>query len=111
MRKDTRFRRPERQEIESRLPAGTLADPQALGIWNLCLQADDPSEVAHWYRSYRDSEHCSVPRGHLRSMRDAMITAMREANREDPNPRKEKKAGVHYDRGHLHSSPGIRKGA
>jgi hypothetical protein len=111
MRKDTRFRRPERQEIESRLPAGTLADPQALGIWNLCLQADDPSEVAHWYRSYRDSSHCSVPRKDLRAMRDAMINAMREANREDPNPRKEKKAGVHYDRGHLHSSPGIRKGA
>jgi hypothetical protein len=29
-------------------------------------------------------------------MRDTMITAMREANRQDPNPRKEKKAGVHY---------------
>ena len=111
MRKDTRFRRPERQEIESRLPAGTLADPQALGIWNMMLQCDDPSDVSHKYRSYRDSKQCSVPRQHLRSMRDTMITAMREANREDPNPRKEKKAGVHYDRGHLHNSPGIRKGA
>ena len=96
MRKDTRFRRPERHEIESRLPSGVLRDPQALGIWNLCLQADDPSEVAHWYRSYRDSPHCSVPRENLRSMRDTMITAMREANREDPNPRKEKKKGIHY---------------
>ena len=111
MRKDTRFRRPERQEIESRLPAGTLADPQAMGIWNMMLRGDDPSDVAHTYRMYRDSKHCSVPRQHLRSMRDTMITAMREANREDPNPRKEKKAGVHYDRGHLHNSPGIRKGA
>ena len=96
MRKDTRFRRPERHEIESRLPSGVLRDPQALGIWNLCLQADDPSEVAHWYRSYRDSPHCTVPREHLRSMRDTMITAMREANRQDPNPRKEKKKGIHY---------------
>jgi len=96
MRKDTRFRRPERQDIESRLPAGSLANAQALGVWNLCLQADDPSEVAHWYRSYRDSDHCSVPREHLRAMRDTMITAMRESNREDPNPRKEKKKGKHY---------------
>lgn len=96
MRKDTRFRRPERQEIESRLPAGTLSNPQALGIWNMMLQADDPSDVAHKYRSYRDSSYCSVPREHLRSMRDTMITAMRESNRQDPNPRKEKKAGVHY---------------
>jgi hypothetical protein len=111
MRKDTRFRRPDRQDIESRLPAGTLGDSQALGIWNMMLQCDDPSDVAHKYRSYRDSSYCSVPREQLRSMRDAMITAMREANHQDPNPRKEKKAGVHYNRGHLHSSPEIRKGA
>jgi hypothetical protein len=26
-----------------------------------------------------------------------MITAMREANKQDPNPRKEKKKGKHYD--------------
>jgi hypothetical protein len=96
MRKDTRFARPDRTEIESRLPPGTLSDAQALGIWNLCLQADDPSEVAHWYRSYRDSNHCSVPRQKLRAMRDTMITAMRESNRQDSKPRKEKKAGVHY---------------
>ena len=111
MRKDTRFRRPDRQDIESRLPAGTLGDSQALGIWNMMLQCDDPSDVAHKYRSYRDSSYCSVPREQLRSMRDAMITAMREANHQDPKPRKEKKAGVLYNRGHLHSSPGIRKGA
>jgi hypothetical protein len=98
MRKDTRFARPERAEIESKLPPGTLSDPQALGVWNLCLQADDPSEVSHLYRSFRDSQHCSVPRKSLRAMRDTMIESMREANRKDPKPRKEKKAGVHYDR-------------
>lgn len=96
MRKDTRFRRPERQEIESKLPAGTLANAQALGVWNMMLQCDDPSDVAHKYRSYRDSNHCSVPREHLRSMRDTMITAMREANKQDPKPRLEKKKGKHY---------------
>jgi len=96
MRKDTRFRRPERHLIESRLPPGTLSDPQALGIWNMMLRASDPSEVSHYYRSYRDSEHCSVARPRLRAMRDAMITAMREENQKDPHPRKEKKAGIHY---------------
>jgi hypothetical protein len=30
-------------------------------------------------------------------MRDAMINAMREENRKDSHPRKEKKKGVHYD--------------
>jgi hypothetical protein len=96
MRRDTRFRRPERQEIESRLPPGTLADSQALGVWNMMLQCDDPSDVAHKYRSYRDSDHCSVSKEHLRAMRDAMITSMREENRKDPSPRKEKKKGTHY---------------
>jgi hypothetical protein len=97
MRKDTRFRRPERHEIESKLPPGILSNPQALGVWNMVLRADDPSEVSHTYRSYRDSAHCAVPKEHLRSMRDTMITAMREANRQDPVPRKEKKKGVHYN--------------
>ena len=97
MRKDTRFRRPERHEIESRLPAGTLADSQALGIWNMMLQCDDPSDVSHKYRTYRDSNYCSVPVGTLRTMRDTMIQAMREENRKDDKPRKEKKKGVHYD--------------
>jgi hypothetical protein len=96
MRKDTRFRRPERHEIESRLPGGVLKDPQALGVWNMMLQNDDPSDVSHTYRNFRDSEHCTVPRQHLRAMRDTMITAMREANREDTKPRKEKKKGTHY---------------
>jgi hypothetical protein len=44
-------------------------------------------------------------------MRDTMITAMREANKKDPNPRKEKQAGVHYDKQHLHSGPTLRKGS
>jgi hypothetical protein len=97
VRKDTRFKRPDRMEIESRLPAGTLADAQALGVWNLMLQSDDPSEVAHRYRSYRDSDHCSVSKDKLRSMRDAMITSMREENKKDAKPRKEKKKGIHYN--------------
>ena len=97
MRKDTRFARPDRAEIESKLSPGTLSDAQALGVWNLMLQNDDPSDVSHTYRSFRDSPHCTVPREKLREMRDAMVTAMREANRNDPKPRKEKKSGVHYD--------------
>ena len=96
MRKDTRFRRPERHEIESQLPSGILKDPQALGVWNMMLQNDDPSDVAHTYRSFRDSKHCSVPREHLRAMRDRMIECMREENRKDSHPRLEKKKGKHY---------------
>lgn len=98
MRKDTRFARPPREEIEAKLPPGTLADAEALGIFNLMLQSDDPSEVAYRYRSYRDSSHCTVPKDRLRKMRDAMITSMREANKQDSNPRKHKQAGVHYDK-------------
>ncbi len=111
MRKDTRFARPDRADLESRLPPGSLADAQALGVWNMILAADDPSEVARWYRTYRDSEHCTVPKEKLRAMRDTMIQSMREANRQDPNPRKEKKAGVHYERPDMHSRPATRKGA
>jgi hypothetical protein len=96
MRKDTRFKRPDRQEIESRLPPGTLADAQALGVWNMMLQCDDPSDVSHKYRSYRDSDYCTVPRERLRAMRDTMITAMREGNKTDLSPRTEKKKGKHY---------------
>lgn len=110
MRRDTRFARPERADIESRLPPGTLSDPQALGIWNMILQSDDPSEVSRWYRSYRDSDHCAVPKEKLRAMRDTMITSMREANRADSNPRKEKKRGVHYD-GHNNGHQRPRTGA
>ena len=111
MRKDTRFARPEQSELTAKLPAGCLSDAQSLGIWNLMTRCDDPSDVAHMYRSYRDSNHCTVPREKLRAMRDTMVTAMREANKKDPNPRKEKQAGVHYDRGHLYNAPTLRKGA
>jgi hypothetical protein len=96
MRKDTRFARPDRAEIESKLPPGILSNAQALGVWNMMLRGDDPSDIAHTYRSYRDSKYCEVPRDHLRAMRDAMVTSMREANRKDSKPRKEKKKGVHY---------------
>lgn len=96
MRKDTRFARPDRAEIESKLPPGILSNSQALGVWNMMLRGDDPSDIAHTYRSYRDSKYCEVPKDHLRAMRDAMITSMREANRKDSKPRKEKKKGVHY---------------
>lgn len=96
MRKDTRFHRPDRSELEARLPAGTLSTAQSIGVWNMMLQADDPGEVARWYRSYRDSPHCALPREQLRSMRDTLITGMREANKKDDRPRKELKKGVHY---------------
>lgn len=96
MRKDTRFARPPREEIESKLPNGLLEDPQVLGVWNMMVQSDDPSEVARWYRSYRDSPHCTIPTDKLRLMRDTMITSMREANKEDPTRRVEKRKGVHY---------------
>jgi hypothetical protein len=98
MRKDTRFRRPDRATIESGLSKEILKDPQALGVWNMMLRASDPSEVSHLYRSYRDSSHCAVPRESLRTMRDVMISAMRSENQKDPKPRKEKKAGIHYQR-------------
>lgn len=97
MRKDTRFRRPDRSVIEAGLPPQILRDPQALGVWNMMLQNDDPSDVSHTYRSYRDSEHCTVPREHLRAMRDRMIHCMREENKKDPKPRKERKTGIHFD--------------
>jgi hypothetical protein len=111
MRKDTRFARPSREEIQSKLPPGTLSDPESLGVWEMIVRSDDPSEVSRYYRSYRDSKHCTLPRERLRAMRDTMITSMREANRQDKNPRKEKKAGTHYDKPHMHSNPGVRKGA
>lgn len=96
MRTDTRFSRPDRSELESRLPSGTLSDTHALGVWEYFLRSDDPSEVSHTYRMYRDSKNCPVPRQNLRAMRDVMITSMRESNRQDSTPRKEKKKGTHY---------------
>jgi hypothetical protein len=96
MRKDTRFARPSREEIESKLPNSLLEDPQVLGVWNMMVQSDDPSEVARWFRSYRDSPHCSIPIEKLRAMRDTMISSMRDANKEDPSKRVEKRKGTHY---------------
>lgn len=96
MRRDTRFKRPSREELESRLPSDVLSGPEEMGVWNMILQSDDPSEVARWYRSYRDSPNCTLPKKKLRAMRDVMITAMREANKSDPSRRVEKKKGTHY---------------
>ena len=110
MRKDTRFSRPDRSDIEAKLPPGTLKDAQAMGIWNMMLRASDPSEVCHLYRSYRDSKYSAVPKPSLRAMRDTMITSMREANRQDPSPRKERKLGVHYN-GHNNGFVQPRRGA
>lgn len=96
MRRDTRFPRPDRYSLESKLPPGTLAHPQAAGVWSIFLQCDDPSEVAHRFRSYRDSDYCSIPRENLRAMRDTLILGMREANKAAAKPLKEKQKGVHY---------------
>ena len=96
MRKNTEFRKPPREDIEARLPKGTLSDPQALGVWNMMLRGGDPSDIAHTYRSFRDSKYCDVPRNKLKSMRDTMIECMREENKKDPHPRLEKKKGKHY---------------
>lgn len=93
---DTRFPREDRSILEQRLPPGTLSHPQAFGVWSIFLQCDDPSDVAHKFRSYRDSNLCSIPRGNLRAMRDTLILSMREENKKLKVPRKEKKKGVHY---------------
>lgn len=96
MRRDTRFPRPDRPTLEQNLPPGTLDHPQAYGVWSIFLQCDDPSDVAHKFRSYRDSSHCSIPREKLRGMRDTMILGMRESNRASAKPLKEKQKGRHY---------------
>lgn len=96
MRKDTRFKRPPREELEGKLPSGTITNSEEMGIWNMMLQSDDPSEVCRWYRSYRDSPHCSIPKEKLKAMRDVMVKGMREENKKDPTKRLEKKKGVHY---------------
>jgi hypothetical protein len=70
-----------------------LGDAQTLGIWNLMKQADDPSHVAHLYRQYRDSKHCSVPKDHLRRMRDVMVSDMHENERNSPTRKKQKQVG------------------
>jgi len=96
MRRDTRFKRPSREDLEARLPSGIFKDSQATVVWNMMLQSDDPSEVCRWFRTYRDSPHCNVPREDLRKMRDAVIAGMRESNKEDVKPRLERKMNSHY---------------
>jgi hypothetical protein len=98
MRKDTRFDRSDRQTLESKLPSGTLKDPQAMGVWEFFLRCDDPSHVSHTYRSYRDSKHCEVPRQNLRVMRDTMINDMREQNKLSKKPRVETQRGSNAPR-------------
>jgi hypothetical protein len=93
MRNDTRFARSDRETLTTKLPPGTLNSPQAQGIWEFMLRCDDPSHVAHTYRSYRDSDKCEVPRQSLRAMRDVMITDMREQNKLSKKPRVETQVG------------------
>jgi len=93
MRKDTRFNRSDRATLTSKLPPGTLNDPQAAGVWEFFLRCDDPSHVAHTFRSYRDSDKCAVPREKLRAMRDTMVEDMREQNKKDPKPRVQTQIG------------------
>lgn len=87
---------------ESRL---NLSDPQTLGIWNLMKQADDPSHVSYIYRSHCNSKHCSVPKEHLRRMRDVMINDMREHERNSSKRRKQTQVGrnaPHWNDPQLH---------
>jgi hypothetical protein len=93
MRTDTRFARSDRATLESRLPPGTLNDAQAAGVWEFFLRCDDPSHVAHTYRSYRDSDKCEVPNQNLRAMRDTMVNDMREQNKLSKKPRVETQLG------------------
>ncbi len=93
MIKDTRFPRSDRATLESRLPPGTLSDAQAWGIWNYMVTADDPSNVSQIYRSYRDSDRCTLPNEKLRAMRDLLVDDMREQNRLSKKPRVQTQIG------------------
>jgi hypothetical protein len=75
---------------ESRL---NLGDPQTLGVWNAMKNADDPSHVAFIYRSHCNSKYCSVPKEHLRRMRDVMVSDMREHEKNSKKPRKQTQVG------------------
>ena len=93
MIKDTRFPRSDRQTLEGKLPPGTLDDAQAWGVWNFLIQSDDPSNVSQIYRSYRDSDRCTLPREKLRAMRDVMVNDMREQNKLSKKPRVQTQIG------------------
>lgn len=96
MQRSSVFPRPSREVIEESLPPGTLSDSQSNAVWSFFLRCSDPSEVSHTFRSYRDSPHCSIPHEKLRSMRDVMIMAMRESNKNSDKPLKERRKGKHY---------------
>lgn len=80
------FKEPKYQRIN-------FADPQALAIWNFFRNADDPSHVAQIYRNYRDSKYCTLPKEHLRRMRDIMVSDMREHEKNSHKPRKQTQVG------------------
>ena len=70
-----------------------FGDAQTLGIWNMFKNCDDPSAVTHMYRNYRDSKYCTVPKEHLRKMRDTMVRDMRENEAKASKPRKQTQTG------------------
>lgn len=70
-----------------------LGDPQTLAVWNFFKNCDDPSHVSHTYRTYRDSKHCTIPKEHLRRMRDVMISDMREKEKSSSSRRKQTQVG------------------
>lgn len=90
------FPKPSRETLEEMLPPGTISDSQCSAVWSFLLRCSDPSEVAHTFRAYRDSPHCTVPREKLRAMRDTLIVAMREANKNSAKPLKERQKNRHY---------------
>lgn len=100
------YPKPNRDYIEERLPPGTLSNHEEGAIWGFFLRSSDPSEVAHTYRSYRDSPHCGVSKDKLRAMRDTLIRAMRDYNKELGSPAKERRKGVHFP--DYHSDEGYR---
>jgi hypothetical protein len=70
-----------------------LGNPETLAIWNFFKNADDPSHAAHIYRSYCNSKHCSVPKQHLRHMRDVIVSDMRENEKKTDKRRKQTQVG------------------
>ena len=109
-RRDTRYARSSHADLVAKLPPGTLSDHQSLGIWDMMTRADDPSAVSQLYRSYRDSNRCSLPKGKLRAMRDVMIQDMRETNKKDAKPRVQTQIGNNTP-GYNDGWQDLRKGA
>ena len=90
------YPKPNRDYIEERLPPGTISNHEEGVIWGFFLRCSDPSDVAHTYRSYRDSPYCNTSKEKLRAMRDTLIEAMRSYNKELGSPGKEKRRGIHF---------------